>query len=255
MQIPKLCFWLRMLVVRSSLERELRGSCVEKNSRSTEDVMLLPLLRNASQLATPSFLEIGAFDGETGSQTWLVEKCLGWRGLLIEANPLTFRKLQSASRSTGTVRKHAAVCGGNRTTVNMREGGGTASSLLGINKGFVRRSVHNSPIREVPCAPLPRLMADAGLSTARASIAFLSLDVEGAEEMVLQTVDLNAFPFAVVLVEMAGRDAGKDQRVRDMLTKRAGLMLLSKPRALSRGSQNEIYGLGELKRASRVGRF
>ena len=230
-----------------SLERKLVDSCVKKNSRSAEDVMLLPLLRNASQLATPSFLEIGAFNGEDGSQTWLVEKCLGWNGLLIEANPLTFGKLQNASRSRYTVRKHAAVCGGNRTTVQMRVGGGTTSALLGINKGYVRRSVHNSPIREVPCAPLPSLMADAGLSTARASNAFLSLDVEGSEEMVLQTLDLSNFPFAVVLVEMAGRDAFKDQRVRDMLTKGAGLMLLSKPRALSRGAQNEIYGLGELK--------
>ena len=122
--------------------------------------MLLPLLRNASQLATPSFLEIGAFNGEDGSQTWLVEKCLGWNGLLIEANPLTFGKLQNASRSRYTVRKHAAVCGGNRTTVQMREGGGTTSALLGINKGYVRRSVHNSPIREVPCAPLPSLMVN-----------------------------------------------------------------------------------------------
>ena len=229
-----------------SLERKLTNSCVKENSRSTEDVMLLPLLWNASQLATPSFLEIGAYNGEDGSQTWLVEKCFGWSGLLIEANPMTFGKLQNASRSTRTVRKHSAICGGTQTSVRMREGGGTTSALVGINR-FVRRSVHNSPIREVPCAPLPKLMADAGLSTARASNAFLSLDVEGAEEMVLQTMDLGSFPFAVVLVEMAGRDAGKDERVRDMLTKGAGLMLLSKPRALSRGSQNEVYGLGELK--------
>ena len=119
--------------------RALSGTQTRRFLRQEEQsLLLLPLLRNASQLATPSFLEIGAFNGEDGSQTWLVEKCLGWNGLLIEANPLTFGKLQNASRSRYTVRKHAAVCGGNRTTVQMREGGGTTSALLGINKGYVR---------------------------------------------------------------------------------------------------------------------
>ena len=84
-------------------------------------------------------------------------------------------------------------------------------------------------------------MTDAGLSIERAGVAFLSLDV-----------DLRTFPFAVVLVEMLGREPAKEQRVRDLLTSAtngADLVLLAKPRSLSRGSQNEVYGLRQLKRA------
>ena len=36
------------------------------------------------------FVEIGAYDGETGSNTLFLEKHKSWDGLLIEANPLTF---------------------------------------------------------------------------------------------------------------------------------------------------------------------
>ena len=35
----------------------------------------------------PCCLCTGAFDGESGSQTILLERCFGWRGLLLEANP------------------------------------------------------------------------------------------------------------------------------------------------------------------------
>lgn len=61
-------------------------NCVLKNQRSPEDVELLPLLRAASDMyGRPSFVELGAYDGEEGSQSWLLEKCFGWHGLLIEA--------------------------------------------------------------------------------------------------------------------------------------------------------------------------
>ena len=44
-----------------------------------------------------SFVEIGANDGLSGSQTLVLERCLGWDGLLIEANPTTFATLLSSA--------------------------------------------------------------------------------------------------------------------------------------------------------------
>lgn len=33
-------------------------------------------------------MELGAFDGVTDSNTFILEKCFDWRGVLIEANPV-----------------------------------------------------------------------------------------------------------------------------------------------------------------------
>jgi hypothetical protein len=60
----------------------------------------------------------------------------------------------------------------------------------------------------VPCRPLSALMADIG---GMHSAHFLSLDVEGAEERVLETVDPACF--AVVLVEMDGTHPRREKRI------------------------------------------
>ena len=42
-----------------------------------------------------TFVEMGAFDGLRESESLFFERCLGWRGILIEAHPLSFQKLLS----------------------------------------------------------------------------------------------------------------------------------------------------------------
>ena len=48
---------------------------------------LLALVRESAGRGG-SFVELGAFDGVTDSNTFLLEKCFDWRGVLIEANPV-----------------------------------------------------------------------------------------------------------------------------------------------------------------------
>ena len=40
------------------------------------------------------FLELGGHDGRAASNTIFTEVCRGWRGLLIEANPHSFKMLR-----------------------------------------------------------------------------------------------------------------------------------------------------------------
>ena len=63
----------------------------------------------------------------------------------------------------------------------------------------------------VPCRPLSALMAEVGLSSA----TFLNLDVEGAEELVLRTVDPRAF--RAIMVELDGTNKAKDDSVVELL--------------------------------------
>ena len=75
----------------------------------------------------------------------------------------------------------------------------------------------------VPCRPLSSIMTDAGYHSAD----FLSLDVEGAEALVLQTIDPAVF--GVVMVETAdpglfGIDNAREMRRRvEHLLLRAGM--------------------------------
>ena len=61
--------------------------CVGRRSRAqySEDVHLLPLLLEATGGARGVFVEMGALDGFDKSNTYALERCLGWDGVLIEA--------------------------------------------------------------------------------------------------------------------------------------------------------------------------
>ena len=64
-----------------------RMECVRRRSRAQygEDVHLLPLLLEATGGARGVFVEMGALDGFDKSNTFALERCLGWDGVLIEA--------------------------------------------------------------------------------------------------------------------------------------------------------------------------
>lgn len=44
------------------------------------------------------FIECGAYDGETRSNTLFLERFNGWTGLLIEADPINFTKMLRKNR-------------------------------------------------------------------------------------------------------------------------------------------------------------
>jgi hypothetical protein len=49
------------------------------------------------------FVEAGAFDGESYSNTLFMERSLNWNGLLIEPNPDSFSKLAGKHRRAWSV--------------------------------------------------------------------------------------------------------------------------------------------------------
>jgi hypothetical protein len=49
------------------------------------------------------FVECGALDGELRSNTLFMERNLGWEGVLIEADPKNFLKVQEKNRRAWTV--------------------------------------------------------------------------------------------------------------------------------------------------------
>ena len=149
-------------------------------SQEREDLLLLPtLMRAVGGLHRPgTFVELGALDGRTFSNTLMLEQCFGWTGILIEANPISFSKLNASGRTAALV--HSAVCeaaggfGGKQATVTFSlDGGETAGELTYLTKRRQRKRLKRSV--EVPCEPLRSIMKRHGHSR----VDFLSLDVEG----------------------------------------------------------------------------
>jgi hypothetical protein len=184
-------------------------NCVLRESRSEqeEDRMLLPTLLRASGGRAGSFVEIGGFDGVTFSTTIMLERCFGWRGVLIEASSANFAKLRLSPRLATKI--HSAVCAGNessRGTVELTTGG-TFGFVNGeretMSDGFRARWLNGRPssVERVPCQSLTSLLAHVPQATHPAPgghFTFLSLDVEGAEEKVLDHAQPTAFSLIMV---------------------------------------------------------
>jgi hypothetical protein len=66
------------------------------HSQSNEDIWLWEKIFSKlprSEIQGGRFVEIGAFDGSTYSNSWFFEQNLDWRGLLIEGHPHNGPKL------------------------------------------------------------------------------------------------------------------------------------------------------------------
>jgi len=177
--------------------------CAERNHRSqfAEDVSLLPSLllssskscarrragddreRNATHIQA-SFVELGAYDGISGSNTFLLEVCCSWKGVLLEANPENFAKLQNSGRNATMV--HSGVCDQNGTFQILKAGGVFAGAAGTLDPKYRHRSFVRSGSVEVKCDRLTSILE----REHQRHTGFMSLDVEGAEELVLRNTDL-----------------------------------------------------------------
>lgn len=148
---------------------------------------------------------MGAFDGVTNSNTWMIEKCLGWRGLLIEASPKSFMKLRQSGRTATKV--HSAVCEDTGSIVLNDRGTENSGDLKTITTTRRKTALRTNATVNVPCKPLSTIMAQSGFP----KVDFFSLDVEGSELNVLRNV--NASSFSVVLLESVTPEAKQGRKL------------------------------------------
>ena len=138
-------------------------------------------------------------------------------GLLIEASPANFDLLRRSSRQAQKL--HSAICpwapGNTSGTVDFTlTGGGVAGQPdifpVGFAETFRTGLSEKEATVQVPCKPMSAVLSDHGLLAPD----FLSLDVEGAEEIVLSTVDPSVFK--VIAIEWSG-DAKRLRRIHNRL--------------------------------------
>lgn len=198
----------------------------EFKGQSQEDVWiyknLVANLPEKEQYAG-TFVEIGAVDGLFLSNTWFFEKKFDWRGILIEGHPTNQVKLRE---NAPIHRKNSAaftnaIChlkDGHPGTLNFTIGAlALGADVNQANKNFMER-LHKDENGTVPtdCIPIQQIFE----VTNMLDIDFFSLDVEGSEYAVLETIDFSVTNIRALLVELDGGDPERDQKIRDFLEKR-----------------------------------
>lgn len=137
------------------------------------------------------FVDIGAFDGVLLSNTFWLEKNLGWSGLCVEADPQTFRILQR-NRSCHCIN---ACIGRAGDQVDFVTDLGTFS---GSKRGL--ESEDGPPRQGIS---MKTLSVDQLLQDAEAPpvIDYLSVDVEGMEDEVMETFPFDRYRFLCATIE------------------------------------------------------
>jgi len=139
------------------------------------------------------FVEAGAYDGVTGSNTAFFERVRGWHGLLVEPSAA----LAARARRVRTSPVHEvalAPCAGRARFIDVRAGyrmmsGLEASYPADMLHALRANERHEEQVIEVPTRPLHALLDEAGL----ARVDLVSLDVEGAETAVLESFPFHRF--------------------------------------------------------------
>jgi len=180
-------------------------------ARSEDVAILRNFFSDADGEALPangaSFLEMGGYDGAAESTSWLFEQCYGWRGILIEASPQPFEALLRNRPSSLNLRLAACAAPGtllmastNHPTTNRAVN--RVSDLAGAT-GLINAT----------CGPIGLRLSQLFISR----LDLFSLDVEGAEMAVLQTLDLGTrLAVGVMMVEARG-DGQREEILRLLL--------------------------------------
>ncbi len=166
-----------------------------------QDVLVHELLNHKREGV---FVDIGANNGVTISNTYRLERDFAWTGIAVEPIPSTFEKLE-ARRSCHAVQGCVTPTGGTASFLEVVKGSNMLSTLavndVGLTARRLRKSIRRrrAEIREieVKCFTFDSLLEKFGIS----EVDFLSVDTEGGELEILKSIDFARTPVRVISVE------------------------------------------------------
>jgi len=144
------------------------------------------------------FLDLAANDGHDLSNSFMLEQYFGWSGVCVEANPKYKDSL--LKRRCAYVRAAVGSPAGEAVEFEMRDD----EPVLG---GIVSSSADNTQARgsskTLHLVPLQHILASVG---APSVIDYFSLDVEGAESLVMKDFPWDQYTFRVLTIERPKED-------------------------------------------------
>lgn len=180
---------------RTNFQTYFQQGSGRRSSKNEDKIIYETFFRETTQNDAFKYVELGAFDGMSESNSRFFDLCLGWQGLLIEANPKKFEVLK-INRPQAHLVSFAASCSVEEAmankTITFYDIDKKKAAQANTNTGLV-----GQPTIEVPCGSMTPLLLD----LLDGHVHFLSLDVENAEPMVLATIDFSKVFIEVLLVE------------------------------------------------------
>jgi FkbM family methyltransferase len=144
------------------------------------------------------YLEMGALDGLQYSNSAFFSRKLGWSGLLIEGSPKKFDALK-ANRGERDICVNAMICSSEKPlhyieSDDVKNAVGGAWELMTPHFKALKHGDMTeekvSKLSTVPCVSMADILSNFGIR----HVDIFSLDVEGAEAQVLETIDWQVSP-------------------------------------------------------------
>jgi len=155
------------------------------------------------------FIEVGAYDGVSMSNTYLLEYQYGWKGICIEPNPTYFA--QMVANRPNCINLSCAVFNEDNKEMSFID------DKSGGCSGFVETNSHthilHNPVITVTTKKLTTILEE---SNAPKFIDFLSLDTEGSEYEILNSHDFDKYIFGYICVEHNFIDSNR-KKIRELL--------------------------------------
>lgn len=164
-----------------------------RNSKSQYGQDLFALMCNNFKTGG-SFIEFGAYDGITFSNTHLLEYSYGWKGILIDPVPAHYKKMESNRRCQLI---NAAITPYSETEVLIEEAAASDLSKLVPKKSLLKK------VHKVKAITLSDVIEKYLKSSA---LDFLSIDIEEKDFEVLTSIDFDKIQINAICVEHNNRE-------------------------------------------------
>ena len=187
------------------------------HSQNGEQAIVGRFLQEAEGTYTPFFVDVGAYDGLTGSNTRLLAE-LGWPGIAVEPNPGAFERLQALYASNPAVRcVQRAVSDHSAQGVEMMISDGPAgvaegdrwmySQVSTLNswfaEGFIEEHGYRYRSIQVDVSTLAEILHT---HECPPDLAALFIDCEGEDLRILKAFDFSTFRPRLLSVESDDRN-------------------------------------------------
>lgn len=171
-------------------------------SQDGQDKFILKLFKNKKR---GIFLDIGAFDGVTFSNTYTLENEFNWDGICVEPNPLIFTKLKE-SRKCLCIN---CCIGSKNGHYKFMAVSGAASMLSGLIDAMDQRHLNRindtiaiyggtKQVIDLPVFSATQIIIE---NQNIRTIDYCNIDVEGGEMEVLMSIDFTKIKIKVFTIE------------------------------------------------------